>query len=249
MQGSIRFNAIESAYRPVADLLARKLVRRFSAVEFLVVLVVWIASGFFVVQIRYGDLIEAVLATVVLFSAVVAVGGRRRTLVLAVALGTPTFICKWINHLRPDMVPRQVYTVGLIVFMGFIIGHHLRFVLRAPRVNAEVLCAGISIYLMMGVFWAGAYLLAAESSPGAFAFTLTSDSRHSMAAYRALYFSLCTLGGFTYGDIIPVTTAARMLATMEATVSMFYVTILIARLVGLYSSEKAADDRANSDKP
>jgi voltage-gated potassium channel len=242
MEASAEFKSQGDRGGPIAVALARAGVRRFSAVEFLVVLVLWILSASFVLQIPYGDLIEALLMTAVLASAVLAVGGRRRILAAAIMLGTPILICKWLNHLRPDVMPRQVHAAGLVVFMAFIAGHHLRFVLRAPRVNAEVLCAGISIYLMMGVLWAGAYMLVADSNPGAFAFTLAPDSRPSMAAFQALYFSLCTLGGFAYGDIIPATTGARMLATTEATVSMFYVTILIARLVSLYSSEGRTRD-------
>jgi hypothetical protein len=37
-----------------------------------------------------------------------------------------------------------------------------------------------------------------------------------------------------YGDMAPVTTVARTLATMEALVGQVYLTILVARLVGMF---------------
>jgi hypothetical protein len=37
-----------------------------------------------------------------------------------------------------------------------------------------------------------------------------------------------------YGDMTPVTTTARTLATLEALVGQVYLTILVARLVGLH---------------
>ena len=44
-----------------------------------------------------------------------------------------------------------------------------------------------------------------------------------------------------YGDIIPVSEVARMLAVVEAMFGMFYVTLLIARLVSLYTSKSPVE--------
>jgi len=49
-----------------------------------------------------------------------------------------------------------------------------------------------------------------------------------------LFFSFVTLTTLGYGDITPVTSAARSLAVIEAVFSVLYNAILIARLVGLY---------------
>jgi hypothetical protein len=38
-----------------------------------------------------------------------------------------------------------------------------------------------------------------------------------------------------YGDVLPVTSVAQSLATLEAALGVLYITILIGRLVGLYS--------------
>ena len=176
--------------------------------------------------------------TLVLLSAVFAVAGRRRRpLVLATVLVTPALAGKWINHYRPDVLPREVFFLTGLLFVVFVVVHLLRFVLRAPRVNSEVLCAGISTYLMMGILWGFAYALVAGLVPGSFAFTVGPASNRSMVGFNTIYFSFVTLSTVGYGDIIPVSGVARMLAIAEAMVGMFYVTLLIARLVALYSSE------------
>ena len=54
--------------------------------------------------------------------------------------------------------------------------------------------------------------------------------------FNSIYFSFATLSTIGYGDISPVAGVARMLAVAEAVVGMFYVTMLIARLVSLYSA-------------
>ena len=216
--------------------LSHKAVRRFSAVELLVVLVLWLVTAPIVYGMRYGELIEAVLASAVLVSAVVAVGARRRTLIAAVVLVTPAGLCKWLSRLRPDLVPPAAYAVAAIVFMLFVVVTLLRFVLRAPRVNTEVLCAGISGYLLTGILWALGYILLAQLVPGSFTFSMGQD--RTMAGLDAVYFSFVTLCTVGYGDVVPTSHTARMLAVLEAIAGTFYVTVLIARLVAMHSTEK-----------
>jgi hypothetical protein len=44
-----------------------------------------------------------------------------------------------------------------------------------------------------------------------------------------------------FGDIVPVSSMARMLAITEAVCGMFYLTLMIARLVSLYSDRGSPD--------
>jgi len=233
-------NTVEASQ---ATALSHRSVRRFSAAELLVVLVLWLLSAPLVMQFEHGDLIEVGLATLVMLSAVVAVGGRRRTLIVAVVLVTPACVCRWINHVRPDLMPPEVHATAGIVFMLFAVTHLLRFILRAPRVNTEVLCAGISGYLLLGSLWAFAYTLVDQLIPSSFVFG--SGPERTMAGIEAMYFSFVTLCTIGYGDITPASDASRMLAIVEAVVGVFYVTVLIARLVAMYSREQQAGMSGN----
>jgi hypothetical protein len=176
--------------------------------------------------------------TVVLVSAVLAVGGRRRTLVAAVLLVTPALVGTWVDHLRPDLLRKEVVLVPAMVFVLFVIVQFLGFIRRAARVNAEVLSAAIATYLMMAILWSFAYTVVARLVPDSFHFAAQADPHRSMQGFEALYFSFVTLSTVGYGDIIPVSNAARTLAMMEATTGMFYVAVLIARLVAIYSSNQ-----------
>jgi hypothetical protein len=48
-------------------------------------------------------------------------------------------------------------------------------------------------------------------------------------------------------DVLVVSSIARMLAVLEAIVGTFYMTMLIARLVTLYSSESRPDNAGSRD--
>ncbi|HVP10642.1 MAG TPA: potassium channel family protein [Phycisphaerae bacterium] len=238
MRQSVQAEPWAARSGPIVNVLSRIGVRRFSAFELLVVLVLWIVSASFFWQIKYGDLIEAVLMTLVMLSAVLAVSNSRGTLVVAILLAAPAFTCKWLSHVRPDVMPPEVHMTCALVFMVFLVGHFLRFILRAPRVTSEVLCTAINAYLLMGILWSLAYILVAELVPGSFSFAVGSAPGRAMRGFDAVYFSFVTLCTVGYGDVVPVSHGAQMLAIAEAATGLFYVTMLIARLVSLYSTAR-----------
>src|SRR5262245_59925647 len=130
---------------------AQQGARRLSVAHFLIALALWLVCFPFVDQLQYGGLIDASLMTLVFLSAVTAVGGRRRTLLAAAVLVTPALVTAWLHHFRPDLIAKELAIVVAILFLVFVIVHLLSFILHAPRVNAEVLCAAIATYLTMAI--------------------------------------------------------------------------------------------------
>ncbi|MFL6501685.1 MAG: ion channel [Candidatus Udaeobacter sp.] len=212
---------------------------RFSAVELLVALALLFFFFPFVEEVKGGDVIIAVLLSLVLLSAVLAVADRKGVFFIALVLAIPAIAGRWINHFRPDLIPSPVFLVAGLTLIAFVVANLLRFVLRAPSVNTEVLCASISAYLMLGLLWTLAYWLVAQVNPNAFAFNTASGTKQTMAGFDAFYFSFITLSTVGYGDITPVSRIARWLAATEAMTGLLYVTVLIARLVSLYSTPKS----------
>jgi hypothetical protein len=220
---------------------------RFSVAGFLAALVLLLLTSPFVTRLENGDLLESVLLTLVLVLAVLAVGSRRWVLWLSFALVLPPIVGKWIHHFRPEVILPEVYLAGAIIFLLFIISQFMLFILRAPRVDLEVLCAGISTYLMLGLLWSFSYSMLAYRLPGSFAFNGSPDSSHVMNGFTSLYFSYITLSTVGYGDITPVSDAARMLAAAEAMTGTLFVAVLISRLVSLYSSHSENSDSAGKE--
>jgi len=223
------------------SVLERLRFRRFSAVQLLIALGIFFTFAPFVEEIKGGDLIVSGLFSLVLVAGVLAVADRKRVLVIALVLAVPAVGGRWINHFRPDLVPPAVFLVGGLILIIFVVAHLLRFILRAPSVTTEVLCASISAYLMLGLMWTMAYWLVDQLTPGgAFSFNTNAGTR-SMNGFNGFYFSFITLSTVGYGDITPVSRIARWLAAMEAMTGLLYVAVLIARLVSLYSAPKSHD--------
>ena len=221
--------------------LARFRFRRFSTVQLLIALGLFFIWAPFVEEIEGGDLIVSGLFSLVLLAGVIAVANRKRVLVIAIVLAIPAIVGRWINHFRPDLIPPAVFLVAGFILIAFVVGNLLRFVLRAPSVNTEVLCASISAYLMLGLMWTMAYWLVDQLTPGgAFSFNTKAGPR-SINGFNGFYFSFITLSTVGFGDITPVSRMARWLAAMEAMTGLLYVAVLIARLVSMYSTPKSND--------
>jgi hypothetical protein len=214
--------------------------RRFSTVELLIALGLLFVSLPFVEEMKDGDLILSVLLSLVMLSAVVAVASRRGAFIVALLLLIPAIAGRWISHFRPDLVPPAVFLIAGLALVAFVVANLLRFILRAPSVTLEVLCASLSAYLMLGLMWTLAYWLVDQLTPGAFSFN-TSNGTRSMNGFTGFYFSFITLSTVGYGDITPVSKIARWLAALEAMTGLLYVAVLIARLVALYSAPKSND--------
>jgi hypothetical protein len=210
--------------------------RRFSTIELLIAIAVLYVSMPFVESLRSGPLIESILFTIVLVSGVLAIADRRRHVVVATTLAVAALTGRWIQYLRPDVMPPELFLIAGILFVLFVIINLLRFVLTASEVDKEVLCASISAYLLLGFLWTLAYWLVAELIPNAFAF---NGADKSLEGFNGFYFSFITLSTVGYGDITPVAKVARMLAAMEAMTGLLYVATLIARLVAIQATPKS----------
>lgn len=222
--------------------------RRFSTVGLLISLVVLFICAPVVEEFKVGDIVVTVLFSLVLLAGVLAVADRKRMLVFAIVLVIPAIVGRWINHFRPDLVSAAVFLISALILVAFVVGNLLRFVLRAPSVTVDVLCASIAAYLMLGLMWAMAYWLVDQITPGgAFSFNTNAGPR-SMKGFTGFYFSFITLTTVGYGDITPVSKAARWLAAMEAMTGSLYIAVLIARLVSLYSTSKSHEHRESESE-
>ncbi len=213
---------------------------RHGAVKLLGALVFLFVSAPFVEDLPQGNLIEAILVTLVMIAAVFAVGGQRRTFLLGLMLVTPALVAKWINHLYAEPVPQSVYLVTSTIFFSFVLVQLLRFILHAPEVDGNVLAAGVAGFLTLGLIWIPLYIMVGGGNAAAFADSAGTGATTKMDGFNAFYFSLITLSTVGYGDITPVSKVARMLAVTEAITGLFYMTIFISRLVSLHTANRHA---------
>jgi len=125
----------------------------------------------------------------------------------------------------------------------------LRFALGARAVDREHLYAGLSAYLLAGIFFGVFYEVLERTWPGSLAVP-GEGAQSNFSLPVAIYYSFVTLTTLGYGDIVPRSEVARGLAIMEAVAGQLYLAVMIARLVSLYASgEGKGNQRDAQDGP
>jgi len=234
----------------VEDYLSRRrFVLLFSALLIFYVLVPVVHDVRAMLHQTVPPLIEGGLFIALITMAVVSVdkGGARRGIgiFLGVALAA-LWILAALTKSEPLEVARNVLAAG---FFGHAIWTMLVFILTCQRVTFNVVCASLCIYLLLGLVWALAYSVLDVLTPNAFTWTVAGQTRPPFQVGKGdmavLYFSFATLTTLGYGDIVPTSPTSRVLASMEAIVGQLFLTVLVARLVGLQISE-SIEQKASS---
>lgn len=108
----------------------------------------------------------------------------------------------------------------------------LRFALRGREVGPEQVYAALSTYLLAGLFFGVLYWVLERHAPGSLTVGGAVDAAFGVDA--AIYYSFVTLASLGYGDVLPVSEAARGLAVVEVVGGQLYLAAMVARLVGAW---------------
>jgi hypothetical protein len=115
----------------------------------------------------------------------------------------------------------------------------LAFVRRQQTLTVDSIFATVAAYLMLALLFTQLYLLLLTWDTSSFVLPIEADGRTARLLQADMtYFSLVTLATVGYGDILPATHAARMLAMFQAVVGQFYIAVVVALFVGMYSSQR-----------
>lgn len=104
------------------------------------------------------------------------------------------------------------------------------------QVNFNSLVGAFCVYLLLGLIWAILYCLLHFNGWAVFSGNIT-DQPHGIFP-EMLYFSFVTLASLGYGDIAPASNLIRTLAYLEAITGQFYLAVMVASLVGAFTSHR-----------
>ncbi len=119
----------------------------------------------------------------------------------------------------------------------------LRYVFRSTRVTVDSIFGAIAAYLLIAAIFGILDMLLLHRDPASFRIPDADPSKPGVLRSDLLYFSLVTLVTLGYGDIVPVTPLARMVAAFEGVVGQFYVAAVVAMLVGRFIAQAIEEDR------
>jgi len=190
-------------------------------------------------ELGYGGMIFTIFYSAILLSAAYAVSESRGHFILALILAGPALVLRWINYFLEVPWLQFVVEVLTVLFLLLVAMLILSHVLKTERVSREKIFGALSVYLLLGFIWAILFIMVDFLVPG----SLRYGQDQALTGAQMVYYSLVTLTTLGYGDIVPIAPSARALATLEAITGQLYLTVLVARLVGLHITHSWKQNR------
>lgn len=129
--------------------------------------------------------------------------------------------------------------IGL--FLVFTVLRLLAQIARSREVTINVIIQSISGFLLLGFVFSLAIARIDVHQPGSFSFPENETGTIFNNFYDQLYYGFITLGTVGYGDIVPKTPFAKTFSILVGISGQLYVAIIIAMLVGKFSSTAQLD--------
>lgn len=202
----------------------------------------------FLTSLPYSKYVVDLLLSFVLFFAIFAVNRKRNILPISTFFLILTLLFHWLHIFGVIEFSQLVSYWILIIYLGTLVYSFFIAILTSRKVTLGLISATLCLYLIIGMFWGVIYTLLESIVPGSFSGG-TLDQVHSpeQLLQSFTYFSFITLTTLGYGDITPQTMGAGGLCQAEAIVGQFYTTVLVAFLVGMYSSNwKAKNENSKN---
>ncbi len=188
-----------------------------------------------------GALLDATMSCIVLTGLNAADPGRR-SLVIGFALACLTLTThRLVTIFHSEALHAGHYLVILAV-LAYTARTILWAVIRDSRVTIETIKGAVCVYLLIGLTWVYVFVTIDMAFPGSFRIEPSSEGLavgHILVRrqlHHLLYFSFATLTTLGYGDIVPLRGVAQTACYLEAIVGQVFLTVLVARLVGMHIS-------------
>lgn len=205
-------------------------------------LVLLIASAF-VQHTDLGNVIFNVLLSVTLLASIYAISHDRRFVVAGIVLAIMTFASAWFAQLSGSHVLRLTTALLGFIYFFYAAAVILIHILKAPAIKLDELLAAVSTYLLLGI--GGAFIFRFLVLIDSHTLAITSPAiaevppTGPMGIY--IYYSFTCLTTLGFGDIVPATPEARVFSYLAAVIGQIFLTVLIARIVGLHISQSSRD--------
>ena len=133
------------------------------------------------------------------------------------------------HHLYSQLAPLAGLTLSCTLLWGIVERGHR--VLRAPR---TALAEAFIAYLLIAIAFAQLYWILNQAVQKPFNQVIPPYEISTL-----VYFSMVTISSVGYGGIAPVNPYVRMVAAFEGITGIFYIAVVVARLVASYRSSNA----------
>ena len=162
-----------------------------------------------------------IFITLIVFISAYATSEKRKPRVIVQIL--VAVIAIWITEVANLAGLHFITTLLIAVFFLIRVFKFIVHLSRKEDVNAIVIVEAINGYLLIGVGFGILVNMLSSDFPGAFSFNTSSSLSH---IYDSLYYTFVSMTTLGYGDLLPVSPAAKSLALLVTLCGQFYLVIM-----------------------
>jgi Ion channel len=192
------------------------------------VLVLLLTSVFLAVVAPEATWARVLRDTVIAATFVVAywtATARRAFLIPRVIVPSIALVLVVVGALEGAVTEATAAAIGAVLSVGIAI-LVARDLADRRSVDVQTVLGALSLYVLLGLFFASLYALVAEIGDGSF-FTRGDDGTTG----ERLYFSFVTISTTGFGDLAPASGVGRAFAVMEIVIGQLYLVTVVAILV------------------
>jgi hypothetical protein len=134
----------------------------------------------------------------------------------------------------PWLLPWSAALEALFYF--YAAGSLIAYMMADRRATTDELFAAGATFTLLAWAFAYIYVLIQALQPGCFAAAVNPQSPRTWT--ELMYMSFALLSSTGIGDVIPISTHARMVAAVEMFVGVMYLAAVVSRLIGLTLVER-----------
>jgi len=190
-----------------------------------------------VFPLEWHALLYNIAATTIYLNLILVINNHRNEILAAMIV--LIFLEWFFFFMEISLLNQLAYGVNMVLFFVIIIKFLIQ-IAKAGKVDMLAILQCINGYLLLGMLSGVTIGFITLTNPEAFIFPETSffdDDVFRMSEFQ--YMGLVTLSTLGFGDITPISPAARSITTFIAVVGQLYVAIIIALLVGRFSSSSS----------
>jgi len=173
--------------------------------------------------------------TAIFFIAIFSVQTKRRFILWGAIVAT---ITEWMAAYLDMVYLLEISYAVNVMFFALVVGKMIYEIARTPDVNLRVVLEAINCYLLIGLIFTLLVTFVIITDPDAYNFPWVNTANWNDVSHisELLYYTFVTFTTLGYGDVVPQTAVARSLAILISVTGLLYIAIIIALLVGKFSS-------------
>lgn len=178
-----------------------------------------------------------ILILIISSIAIIKTTTNRSYIAYAIVFVLVVYVFIWNGNKESYNLARGAY-LSLFAYFSIIVYFLFKDLWNSKKITSSVIIGAFAGYFMVGVMAFFVLALMDITYPD----TVSVDLSHRSGIEDMFYFSFVTLTTIGYGDFLPTSILGHKIVILEALAGQFYLTIVMAILIGKYLSNNAAQD-------